>query len=85
MDIKTKISRFGEGLKGRLEPSIIDYDLEYIGNNEIVLAFEMLCDHIANYNVKLRQDEYNQIICIVNELKLDLNERYQYINPERNP
>lgn len=85
MAVKNKISRLGEGLKDRLDPSIIDYDLEYIDNAEIVLAFETLCDHIADYDVKITQDEYEQIVNIVNELKLDLNERYQYINPERNP
>lgn len=85
MDVKNKISRFGEGLKDRLDSSIIDYCLEYIDNAEIVLAFETLCDHIADYDAKITQDEYDQIVCIVNELKLNLDERYQYINPERNP
>lgn len=83
MAIKNKISRLGEGLKDRLDPSIIDYDLEFIENGEIVLALETLCDHIADYEVKITPDEYAQIVCIVNELKLNLNERYQYINPER--
>ncbi|WP_265094127.1 MafI family immunity protein [Cronobacter dublinensis] len=47
-----------------------------------MLAFETLCDHIADYDVVITQDEYNQVINIANELNLDINNRYLYINPE---
>lgn len=84
MNVNAKIRFLGEKLKGRLEPSIVDFDLEYMEHSENILAFETLCDHIADYDVKITKDEYDQIINIVNVLHLELDERYLYINPEKN-
>ncbi|TNH41443.1 MULTISPECIES: MafI family immunity protein [Photorhabdus] len=83
MNVNKKIRLLGEGLKDRLEPSLVDYDLEYINHSENVLAFETLCDHIADYDVEITKDEYNQIIKIVNDLSLEIDERYLYINPDK--
>ncbi|MCC8458036.1 MafI family immunity protein [Photorhabdus tasmaniensis] len=83
MHVNQKIRLLGEGLKDRLEPSLVDYDLEYIDHAENVLAFETLCDHIADYDVEITKDEYHQIIKIVNELSLEVDERYLYINPDK--
>ena len=82
MSINNRIKILGEGLKDRIDASIIDFDLKYIDHSESILAFETLCDHIADYNVVITKDEYNQIINIANELNLDINNRYLYINPE---
>ncbi|EEG86311.1 MULTISPECIES: MafI family immunity protein [Proteus] len=81
MDINQDIRRLGENLKGRLAPDIVDFDLEYIDHSESILAFETLCDHIADYDVVITSDEYKQIIGIVNKLNLELDDRYLYINP----
>lgn len=82
MSINNKIRALGEGLKDRIDTSIIDFDLEYIKHSENVLAFETLCDHIADYDVVITKDEYNQIINIANELNLKIDNRYLYINPD---
>lgn len=82
MSINNKIRALGEGLKDRIDASIIDFDLEYIEHSENVLAFEMLCDHIADYDAVITKDEYNQIINIVNELNLKIDNRYLCINPD---
>ncbi|WEP47981.1 MafI family immunity protein [Cronobacter dublinensis subsp. beijingensis] len=82
MSINNRIKMLGEGLKDRIDASIIDFDLEYIDHSESILAFETLCDHVADYDVVITQDEYNQVINIANELNLDINNRYLYINPE---
>lgn len=82
MSINNRIKMLGEGLKDRIDASIIDFDLEYIDHSESILAFETLCDHITDYDVVITQDEYNQVINITNELNLDINNRYLYINPE---
>lgn len=84
MTINQDIRRLGESLKGRLAPDIVDFDLEYIDHSESILAFETLCDHIADYDVVITNDEYNQIISIVDRLNLELDNRYLYINPENN-
>ena len=82
MEINQDIRRLGENLKGRLAPDIVDFDLEYIDHSESILAFETLCDHIADYDVVITSDEYKQIIGIVNKLNLELDDRYLYINPD---
>ncbi|MBI6530397.1 MafI family immunity protein [Proteus vulgaris] len=83
MGVNQKIQSFGNKLKGRLDASLADFDLEYINHSENILAFETLCDHIADYGVEITKDEYNQVIEIVNELNLELDERYLYIKPEK--
>ncbi|EPJ5854105.1 MafI family immunity protein [Klebsiella aerogenes] len=82
MSINNRIRMLGEGLKDRIDASIIDFDLEYIDHSESILAFETLCDHIADYDVVITKDEYNQVINIANELSLEIDNRYLYINPE---
>ena len=83
MDINDKIRSLGEGLKDRLDPSLVDFDLEYIGFSENVLAFETLCDHIADHDVVISKDEYIQVLKIANDLGLEIDSRYTYINPEK--
>lgn len=82
MSINSKIRTLGEGLKDRIDASIIDFDLEYIEHSESVLAFETICDHIADYDAIITKDEYNLIINIANELNLKIDNRYLYINPD---
>ncbi|MFP2469241.1 MafI family immunity protein [Pseudescherichia vulneris] len=81
MDINDNIRSFGEGLKDRLYPSLIDFALEYIGFSENVLAFETLCDHIADHDVVISHDEYMQVLKIVDDLGLEIDSRYNFINP----
>ncbi|MFS9435519.1 MafI family immunity protein [Citrobacter sp. C348] len=83
MDINDKIRSLGEGLKDRLDPSLVDFALDYIGFSESVLAFETLCDHIADYDVVISKDEYTQVLKIANDLGLEIDSRYTYINPEK--
>jgi len=82
-DIDKEIIQFGEGLKGRLDPALIDFALGYISHSEVILAFETLCDYIADYEIKIRRNEYQKILDIVNSLGLEINSRYTYINPEK--
>lgn len=83
MNVNDKIRLFGEGLKDRLDPSLVDFALEYIGFSENVLAFETLCDHIADHDVVISRDEYMQVLKIVNDLGLEIDGRYKYINPDK--
>ena len=83
MDINDELRYFGEGLKGRLEPSLVDFALDYLAFSEIVLAFETLCDHIADNDVAISKEEYLQVLKISNDLGLKIDSRYTYINPEK--
>ena len=82
MDINEKIKTFGEALKNRLDSSLIDFALEYIDFSENVLAFETLCGHIANYQVRISPDEYRQVLDIAGLLEID--NQYTEIDPLRN-
>ncbi|WP_434526585.1 MafI family immunity protein [Photorhabdus asymbiotica] len=81
MEINDKIRALGERLKDRLDPSLIDFALEYISYSENILAFETLCDHIADYDVAIEEEEYVQIITLAHELGLKIDNRYTYIDP----
>jgi hypothetical protein len=81
MLVNDRIRDLGNSLKDRLDPELVDYDLDYINHSENVLAFEMLCDHIADYDIKISNNEYKKILEIVDLLNLNLDNRYLYINP----
>ena len=83
MNINEEIIKLGEGLKDRLDPSIIDFALDYINYSESLLAFETLCDHIADNDVKVSDDEYEKVILFANKLGLEIDSRYTYINPKK--
>ncbi|MCO6561242.1 MAG: MafI family immunity protein [Gilliamella sp.] len=77
------IKEFGNALKDRLDPEIVDYAIDYINHSESILAFETLCDHIADFDVKISSEEYQKILLIVKLLDLKLDSRYLYINPNK--
>ena len=83
MNVNEKIIQLGEGLKERIDPSLVSFALDYIGFGENVLAFETLCDQIADHDVVLSKDEYSRVLEIVSVLSLEINSRYTYINPEK--
>ena len=82
MEITKEIRLLGEGLKDRLDPSLIDFAIEYIDFSEDLVAFETLCDYIADYGVLVSRDEYKRIIDIASTLGLASDNRYSYINPD---
>ncbi|MCX8747729.1 MafI family immunity protein [Snodgrassella sp. B3800] len=83
MLVNNCIKEFGNSLKDRIDPELIDYALDYINHSENVLAFETLCDYIADFDVKISEDEYNKVLHIVDLLGLDLDNRFLYINPNK--
>lgn len=83
MTTNEKIKLLGEGLKNRIDPSLIDFALDYISHSESVLSFETLCDYIADYEVIISKSEYDHILNIARELTLKIDSRYTYINPDK--
>ncbi|MBK4717097.1 MULTISPECIES: MafI family immunity protein [Tenebrionibacter/Tenebrionicola group] len=69
-----KINKLGRLLEGRLDPELIEGALDYIQYNEEPLAFEILCDHISEYDIKITQREYELISQLIEDMKLDINE-----------
>lgn len=68
-----RISRLGKKLEDRLDTNLIDGALDYIQYNEEVLAFEILCDHISEYDITITQNEYALITQLIEDMKLDKN------------
>ncbi|MEM6162719.1 MafI family immunity protein [Erwinia sp. P6884] len=69
-----RITQLGKNLEDRLEPSLIEGALDYIQYNEEPLAFEILCDHISEYDTAITSDEYEKIANLAKEMNLDINE-----------
>jgi hypothetical protein len=68
------ISQLGKEIEGRLDPNLVADALDYIQYNEEPLAFEILCDHISEYDVSITLDEYEKIVHLVKDMNLDINE-----------
>lgn len=74
------LREFAEGLKGQLDAWLVDAALEYVDHGESLLAFETLCDHIADYDVYLTSTEVDQVRNLVRAFKQDgSSRRYQYL------
>lgn len=71
------LTELGNALKGRLPSSMVEFALDYIQHNEFELAFETLCDHIGEFNVKITNDEYQIILYIANIT--DYNDSYNRV------
>ncbi|EQB4817905.1 TPA: MafI family immunity protein [Citrobacter amalonaticus] len=69
-----KISQLGKLLEDRLDPDLIDGALDYIQYDEEPLAFEILCDHISEYDITLTENEYELITQLIEEMKFDISE-----------
>lgn len=69
-----RIVKFGERFQGRLESALLQEALEYVGYNEESLAFEILCDHICEYDVSITDEEYREAIQLTLDMGFDLNE-----------
>lgn len=63
------------GIQERLDPELVEGALDYIQFNEVPLAFEILCDHVVEYNVALTMAEYEEmpLLMEVIEMQKDIN------------
>lgn len=67
-----RILKLGAKFEGRLESVFLDGALDYVKYNEERLALEILCEHICEYDVALRVDEFKEIH------ELALNMRFEF-------
>jgi len=70
----SRIIEFGKKFKGRLDDLWLDSALDYVNYNEEMLAFEMLCDYLANYNICLCMEEYLEMIKLAADMEFDLDD-----------
>lgn len=69
-----RIISFGRQLDGKLDQGLLDGALDYIKFNEEPLAFEILCDHICEYDVALSQSEYEEVITLAKDMGFNVND-----------
>lgn len=69
-----RIFKFGGRFQGRLESMQLQGALDYIGHNEEILAFEVLCDHICEYGIPITDEEYRDAIQLEFDMGFDLEE-----------
>ncbi|MGE8435542.1 MAG: MafI family immunity protein [Pseudomonas palmensis] len=69
-----RIIRFGEKFEGRLNSDLLQGALDYVAYSEESLAFEILCDHICEYDISIMDAEYREAVLLVLDMGLDLDE-----------
>lgn len=69
-----RILKFGERFQGRLDSILLQGALDYVGHNEESLAFEILCDHICEYDVSIDDEEYDEAVKLALDMGFSLGE-----------
>ncbi|MFH5067067.1 MafI family immunity protein [Enterobacter cloacae complex sp. 2024EL-00215] len=69
-----RITQLAKGFEDRLDPDLIEGALDYIQYNEEPLAFEILCDHICEYDVAITSEEYERIVNLTKDMNLDIDD-----------
>lgn len=69
-----RIIEFGKKFDGRLEAGLLQGTLDYVAYNEEGLAFEILCDHICEFDISITDDEYQEAVRLITDLGFDLDE-----------
>ncbi|MBU9835962.1 MafI family immunity protein [Rahnella perminowiae] len=70
----TRIIEFGNKFRDRLNIELLDGALDYINFNEENLAFEILCDHIAEYDVVLSQEEFQEAMILAKDMGFNVSD-----------
>lgn len=69
-----RIIKFGKKFEGRLNSDLLQGALDYVAYSEESLAFEILCDHIYEYDISITDEEYREAVLLVLDMGLDLDE-----------
>ena len=69
-----RIISFGKKFEGRLNSDLLQGALDYVAYGEESLAFEILCDHICEYDIFITDEEYRVAVLLILDMGLDLDE-----------
>lgn len=83
-NINEAIIEFSHLFENRLDQDLLSDAMSYMDHFEWGLAFETLCDYIAENDIKLNSNEYQKVLDIVEMLGLDLDDGFSYLAPENN-
>lgn len=66
-----RIMKFGKSLEGRLDIHLIESALDYIHHAERLLAFEILCTYVEDFDIQLTEQESQEISFINKEFEIE--------------
>lgn len=66
-----RIMKFGKSLEGRLNARLIESALDDIHHAERLLAFEILCTYIEDFDIRLTEQESQEISFIDKEFRTE--------------
>ncbi|WP_250314420.1 MafI family immunity protein [Neisseria sp. Marseille-Q6792] len=66
-----RIMKFGKSLEGRLDARLIESALDYIHHAERLLAFEILCTYVEDFDIRLTEQESQEISFIDKEFRTE--------------
>ena len=66
-----RIMKLGKSLEGRLNVHLIESALDDIHHAERLLAFEILCTYIEDFDVRLTEQESREISFINKEFEIE--------------
>ena len=66
-----RIMKLGKSLEGRLDALLIESALDYIHHAERLLAFEILCTYVEDFDIRLTEQESQEISFIDKEFGIE--------------
>ena len=66
-----RIMKLGKSLEGRLDARLIESALDYIHHAERLLAFEILCTYVEDFDIRLTEQESQEISFIDKEFRTE--------------
>lgn len=69
--LNKRIMKLGKSLEGRLDARLIESALDYIHHAERLLAFEILCTYVEDFDIRLTEQEPQEISFIDKEFRTE--------------
>lgn len=69
--LNKRIMKLGKSLEGRLDARLIESALDYIHHAERLLAFEILCTYVEDFDIRLTEQESQEISFIDKEFRTE--------------
>ena len=69
--LNKRIMKLGKSLEGRLDARLIESALDYIHHAERLLAFEILCTYVEDFDIRLTKQESQEISFIDKEFRTE--------------
>lgn len=69
-----RIKTFGYLFMDRFDNELLQDAINYVEHGENALAFEIICDHISEFEVSITKSEYEEAISLCNILHMNKND-----------